>query len=379
MDNSKQVNVLWLVEHVTHDGIAMHGAGTYYLNTINNFKQSRFNIALYTLRGRNKFIKYFEDQGIRIKCLGRSKFDLLTLFDVINIVKKEKINLIHAHGYGSDNFGRLVSRVCGVPIVVHTHDNCIYYPWYQGIADRLLRQFTNKAIAVSNSVKEACVMKRKMDTSKISVMHNGIDLDKFTVPEENRIEKERNRLGIKSGFKVVGTVARLREEKGIRYLIESVPKVLEYFEETTFLIVGDGPLRQEFEKLSNQLGVENKVIFAGFCQDIPAIQSLLDICVMPSLTEGSPIALLEAMAMGKTIVGTKINGIKDILKNNINGLLVPSKDSDLLADSIIYLLKHEEEAKKLGIEAKAESQKYDMKKYISSLEKLYSELLSVKY
>lgn len=374
-DYPERLNVLWLVDHLGYDGF-MHGAGKYYLNTIPLINKSKFDVTLCVLRKKDNLTKLFEDQGIRIHHLGRGKFDPLTLLDLIKLVKEEKINLIHAHGYGAANFGRLAGVLTGVRTIVHAHDDDRNYPLYQKFADHLLSGSTDKAIAISESVKESCVRKRRIKEDKLSVMHNGIPLGNFSAVEEERIQKERNRLGVQSGVKVVGTIARLREEKGTRYLIESAPMVLEAFPETLFLIVGDGPLREELESLSRQLGVDRSVIFAGFCQDIPAILSIFDIAVIPSLTEGSSVALLEEMAMGKPIIATSVGGIKEVLIEGETGLFVSSKDSKALAERIIYLLKDEDEARRLGMKAKEESKKYDINLYVKRLEEHYSELLS---
>lgn len=376
IDKIKKVNVLWLADHLGYKGKSMHGAGIYYLNTISQLQHSRFIITLCVLRKKDKFTRYFEDKGITIQHFGRNKFDLLTLFDVLRVIKQKQIKLIHAHAYGSENFARIAGWITQIPVITHTHDNCINYPWYQRLADLLLNRFTDKAIAVSESVKNACITKRKISKSKIWVLSNGINLENFATPEPERIEQERKRLGIESNSKIVGTVARLRQEKGIKYFLESTVKILESFPETIFLIVGDGDLRQELENLSKQLGVDNKVIFAGFCQDIPLIQSIFDIFILPSLSEGFGLVIIEAMAMGKPIIATNVGGIKEILAEGKTGLLIPSKAPDELAAKIIYLLNNQEEANRLGRAAKEESQKYDLNRHISLLKDQYSQLIS---
>jgi len=374
---TKKMHVLWLVDHLGHKGF-MHGAGKYYLNTIPFFDKTKFDITLCVLRKKDNLTKHFEEQGIKIYHLGRGKFDPCTLFDLIKLAEKERINLIHAHGYGAANFGRLAGIMSRIPIILHAHDDDRNYPLYQKVADRLLSGFTDKAIAVSASVKESCVRKRKINEKKISVIHNAISLENFTATERGRIERERERLGVVPDRKVVGTIANLREEKGTRYLIASAVNVLEIFPETIFLIVGDGPLREELAGLARQLGIEGRIVFAGFCQDIPAILAIFDIVVIPSLTEGSPLALLEAMAVGKPIVATKVGGIKEILRDRETALLVPSKDPNALAEKIVYLLKNNNEAIKLGIKTKEESMKYDINIHIRRLEKHYFELESTR-
>ena len=201
-------------------------------------------------------------------------------------------------------------------------------------------------------------------------------LNNFNTIEKELIQKERKHLGIKLDSKIVGTVARLRAEKGIKYLIESAPKILEIFPDTIFLIAGDGPLREELQNLASQLGIQDKVLFMGFRQDIPAVLSVIDVFVAPSETEGLGLGILEAMAIGKPIVATSVGGIIEILKDGETGYLVPAKNSQELAKRVIYMLKNEEEARCLGIKAREESRKYDINSNVKKIEEQYFGLIT---
>ena len=160
-DYGTNKNILWLVDHLGHNG-NMHGAGMYYLNTIPLINRHKYSITLCVLRKRNSLSKYFENRGIKIDHLERSKFDPLTLLDILKIIKNQDIDLIHAHGYGASNFGRIAGVIARIPTIVHAHDDDPDYPAYQKIADYFLSDFTYKAIAVSESVKESCINKRKI-------------------------------------------------------------------------------------------------------------------------------------------------------------------------------------------------------------------------
>jgi glycosyltransferase involved in cell wall biosynthesis len=373
-NNHRIINVLWLVDHLGYGG-AMHGASKYYLNTIPLLNKNNFKTILCVLRERDSLTKQFEDKGISISHLGRNKFDPTTLFDILKIIRKEKINIIHAHGYGASNFGRLARMINKTAIIVHAHDDDSKYPFHQKVADFLLGRFTDKAIAVSASVKEASVKKRRIAEEKVLVLHNGIYLEAFSTPEKERVDIERMRLGIKPGHPVVGTVGRLGVEKGIKYLLQAAVQILKASPDTVFLLAGDGPLMEGLKTLSEKLGVDQNVVFAGFCRDIPAVLSIVDIVATPSLTEGSPLAVLEAMAMGKPIVASNVGGIKEILKDGETGLLVPSEDPSSLAEKIIYLIGNQKEAQDLGIRSRAESRKYDIHLHARKLEKQYFDLI----
>jgi len=374
VDSMEKLNVLWLVDHLGYGG-AIHGAATYYLNTIPLLNKSNFNAILCVLRKRDSLTKQFEDKNINICHLGRNKFDPRTLFDINKIIRKENINIIHAHGYGSANFGRLIKLINKIPVIVHAHDDDRNYPITQKIADYLLRNLTDQAIAISEAVRVSCVKKRNIREEKVIVLLNGIPLNDFVVPDESQIDKVRKRLGVKQKSNVIGTVARLREEKGVKYLIQSAVKILDAFPDAVFLIAGDGPLRNELVDLTKKLGLENKVVFAGFCEDIPSILSIINIVAVPSISEGLGIAVLEAMAMGKPIVATSVGGIIEILKDGETGLLIPPKDQNILADKIIYLINNKNEARRIGLNAKEESKMHDNIAHVQKLGPIYYELI----
>lgn len=141
------------------------------------------------------------------------------------------------------------------------------------------------------------------------------------------------------------------------------------------LIVGDGPLRAELQALSHRLGIERSVVFVGYREDVPAMLSIFDVAVIASINEGfGQLSLIEAMAMGKAIVGTNISGIKEIMQDRYTGLLVPAGDSTAMANRIILLLRNHEERLRLGARALEESRKYSLDSYTKALERIYQEV-----
>jgi glycosyltransferase involved in cell wall biosynthesis len=373
-----KIHVLLANDHLGI-GNSIHGVGRLFSLWAPRFDSGRFNITICILRPRDKLGERLEEEfrrmGVEIQFFERGKFDPFTLLDFLRVIREKKIDVMHLQAYGASTFGRLAGAIAGIPVIVHAHDDASYYPWYQRLADLILCKFTDKAIAVSESVKESCVRKRKISMDRMLVFHNGIPLEKFQVLGLEEIDQQRRCFNIDPNAKVIGTVGKLREEKGTKYLLEAARKVLQVLPNTIYLIVGDGPLRADLEKLVSHLKIEDRVVFAGFRHNMPAILSLFDIVVMPSLTEGSPLALLEAMAMGKPIIGTNVGGIGEILQDGKTGLLIPPKSSEVLADKIIYLLKNQKTAGEMGLRAKEESRKYDVNVYVRRLEELYSELV----
>ncbi|MCB9207154.1 MAG: glycosyltransferase family 4 protein [Ignavibacteriales bacterium] len=370
----KPINILWIVDHLGYDGV-MHGAGKYYLSTIPFFDSNKFNVTLYALRDKDHLTKLFEKAGIKVRHLAREKFDIRAIADIFKIMKQGHFDLIHTHGYASDDFGRVSAKILDIPIIIHTHDENINYPFYQNVADLILKPFTNKAIAVSGNVKTSCSIKRRINEKNISIFHNGIQLEHYVNQNQDLISEQKNKFGIKPDSIIIGSVGRLRIEKGIKYLIEAAPKILNVFPNVVFFIAGDGPQREDLKSLAKELKVEDNIIFAGFCYDIPAVLSIIDIFVSPSLTEGSPQGILEAMALMKPIVATNVGGVKEILIDNKTGLLIPSKNPEALAEKVINLLKDESKQQELSKNAAEEVKNYDVKKYVKKLGDFYLEIL----
>lgn len=366
-------NVLIAIDHVTYDG-NMHGGGRFFFDVVSRINPDKFHVVACVLRKEDSMRSVFERQGIQIRYLGRGRLDPFVLFDLVRIIRSERIHVLHLHGYGSQIFGRVAGVLTGASTIIHGHGIDFYPSSLQEFTDRCLSRFTARAIAVSAWVKEDYVQRRKMDPSKVLVMRNGIPIENFVPIAEQERREIKQGLGIQCGYCVVGTVTRLREEKGNRYFLEAAAEVLKVCPKTYFLLVGDGPLLNELRELAERLGIGQKVIFAGFQQDVARMLSIFDVKVIASLTEGLSLAVLEAMAMGKAVVATAVGGNGELLRDGETGLLVPPRDPEALAEKIICLLRNEQERARLGRRAHEESRRYGLDGYVRDLEIVYEEV-----
>ncbi|MBW1613078.1 MAG: glycosyltransferase [Deltaproteobacteria bacterium] len=165
-------------------------------------------------------------------------------------------------------------------------------------------------------------------------------------------------------------------EKGFEYLVETLPDVLREYPDARFLIVGEGPLRDKLKVKSEELSVEDKVVFTGFRSDIKEILSAVDLLVVPSLLEGFPMVTLEAMAMAKPIVATNIDGITEQITDGVTGILVPPKDPSALAKAIIRALTNKELARSMGLSAREKVElEFSVEKMVAETERVYLSLL----
>jgi glycosyltransferase involved in cell wall biosynthesis len=201
----------------------------------------------------------------------------------------------------------------------------------------IVRHFTDKSIAVSDEIRQRCIKNQGVSPEKIITIPTAVDVEKFcgrTSRDQLRVQ-----LGINASSPLVGTVARLVTPKRLDFLLDAARLVCDAVPQARFLIIGDGPLRDELERQAKQLDLApDYVRFLGSRLDIPDLLSALDIFVLSSEIEGLPVAMLEAMAASRPVVATQVGGIPQVIQNGQNGLLVPPKDPTGLAKAILTLI-----------------------------------------
>jgi len=224
------------------------------------------------------------------------------------------------------------------------------------------------------------IEKQRIESQRVVKIYNGIEIDEYRMDYDKEAihvkSSLREEMGLKKDIPIIGVIGRLVWQKGFEYFIEAIPGLLKKFKDARFLIVGEGKLEEELKLKSKRLGLEDKLIFTGFRSDIKEVLASIDVFVMPSLLEGLPMTLLEAMAMGTPIVATDIDGITEVLDNGKTGLLVPPKDTKALTDAITYLLVHSDKAYQIGLTArKVVEERFRVDVMVQKVEEVYEELL----
>lgn len=286
------------------------------------------------------------------ECSG--KFDLKAISAIGSYVREGSIDIVHSHGYKANIYAVLSNRKNRKPLVSTCH-NWIISSAKSGIYSYLDKVFLKRfdaVVPVSKTV-ERLVLETGLNKKKIRLIENGINIYRFI--EEKRDAGLQSLLGIDSGSKVIGTVGRLTEEKGHKTLIQAAGKVLDAYKNSFFIIVGDGRLRSTLEENARVAGIGERVIFTGTRDDIPELLSIMDVFVLPSLTEGQPMSLLEAMAAGKAIVASDVGDVKKILKDGLLGIVTPPADPGAVSEGIIHYLNNPLAAEKAGTAARKEA------------------------
>lgn len=329
---------------------------------------------LCVLQGIDQAREYLAQREIAALSFGRTKFDVRAVRDLIRTVKQDKPDILHLHGYGAWTFGRIAARVTRTPAVLHEHIEGATVPLLQRFCDRLLtgRDLT---CVVSSAVGDFCINKRYIRPSNIRVIPNGIPLNEFETPTALSIKELRNQLQVDDEATLIGSVGRLDTRKGFEYLIRAIPAILREHPDTVVLLAGDGELEQSLKALAQELGVEDYVRFLGFWHDVRTLLAALEVVVVPSLSEGAPLSIIEAMAMGRPIVSTRVGGLTEIVDDNETALVVRPRDPGDIAHKVSRVIKDQGLAHRLGENCKHAAQRYDISVSANKVADIYDALL----
>jgi glycosyltransferase involved in cell wall biosynthesis len=350
----------------------MHGVKRLFAWMIPRFDPARFRVALVSLRKRDLSEETLDALGIDITYLAKGKFDPSTLPALLKIIDAKQIDVLHLHGYGATTFGRLAAAMRGLPVVLHEHANLTSTPWFQKVADKILERYTDVAIAVSKSTAEFVVGARLVRPSRVRVVYLGAPVDEFSRPRSAaEIAAVRAEIGAASGDFVVGSVTRLHDSKGNEFLVAAAREVLDQRPRAKFYVFGEGPLRPALEAQAQALGLGDRFVFGGFVKDVARLLSAFDLSVFPSLWEGTPLTVFEALAASRPIVATDADGLLDVLADGRDAVIVPKRNAHALADKIVDLMDHPEERARLAAGARATADNYDIGAFVRKMERLY--------
>lgn len=270
----------------------------------------------------------------------RTKFEFsprvfLSALKAAEIIRREKIDIIHSHTRVSQVAGLIASRMTGVPMVTTCH----------GYFKRRLRSVVDtwgdKVIAISAAVYGHLKDDLKVKDQRIELVYSGIDMYRFSKDfSDTEIAATKKYLGL-SGKMVAGTIGRLSPVKGQKFFIKAMSVVLKKRADAAGLVVGNGPEGPSIKSLAMALGIDDRISFIDSVIDTRQVLSAIDVFVFPSVKEGLGIALLEALAMSKPCVASRIGGIEDIITDGENGILTEVGDSNAIADAVLKLMSDE--------------------------------------
>lgn len=293
-------------------------------------------------------------------------------------LRRQGIQILHTYSFYPNVFAIPAARLAGVPVIIGSVRDLgdIWTPWQHTI-QKLCLSLADHVIINAEAIKKD-LLRRGYRAERLTVIPNGIDSERFRVPRSG--ESVRRELGIPLRAPVVGVLSRLMKTKGLEYFIQAAALIAARVPDVRFLIVGDTKVKQEYreelKRLTIKLGLQNRVVFAGFRLDVPELLAALSISVLPSLGEGLSNSLLESMAAGLPVVATRVGGNPEIVEDGVNGLLVEPADAEALARAICQLLENRTLAKNLGQAGRRlVFTRYSIEQAVATTERLYHSLL----
>jgi len=268
-----------------------------------------------------------------------SIYSVAYILRLVDIIRRKRAQVVLSHGARVNLVGAIAASIAGIPSVSveHNVDNW-RTSWVMNIIDRKIASLNAHRIAVSRAVGMALIDLKILQVEKITVIPNGVFFPSVNLCENIR-RQIRQRFGFNDEHVVFCTVARLVEQKGHRYLLDIIPHIKREFPQIRFLFLGDGPLRANLEGRARSLGIYDLIHFAGAVDGVISLLPAFEGFVLPSLWEGMPVALIEAMGMGIPVIATRVAGTPEVVTDGITGLLVPPSDSASLLTAIrrLYL------------------------------------------
>ncbi len=381
----KKSKVLHIITH-----LPVGGAQDNTLITVEDLDKSKYEVHLLCGNGgewTDRAMEISEMKLIFSRFLVRQihlVYDILAIFQMIALMKREKYDIVHTHSSKPGFIGRLAAKLVGIPVVIHTihgfpfHD---FMPqWLQLFYIRLEQctsGFSDKLITVSRLNKNKAIQLKIAPPEKFVNIYSGIRFENFKPcvnPEEKKMD-----LGLPSDKKLVGMVGRLSEQKAPDLFLRAIPEIIKSYPDCHFILVGDGELRPKLEKMAIKLDIKSHIAFLGFREDISEILSILNVYVLSSIYEGLGRSLTEAMYMKCPVVATAVEGVPEIVKHEQTGILIEPRDVKVLESAIIQLLVSPNIAEQLG--KNAHNKVVDMfnaDKMVREIDLLYQDMIREK-
>jgi glycosyltransferase involved in cell wall biosynthesis len=293
------------------------------------------------------------------------------------LLVREQVQIVHSHMFWSSLFASPIAWMCRVPIIIETlHGTEAWRTGWKANCklDRASTRFVSKYVAVCESDARFLQNKKHVSVKKIAIIHNGVDIGRFVVPQNTR-NAIRHQLGFTEADSVLITVARLHQGKGHRVLLDAMRQLLQIHPKLKLMCLGEGEGESELRALCKRFGLAHCVRLVGYQRNVPEWLTAADINVLPSFYEGLPLTILEAMASKLPTVASSVGGIPEAIEDGVSGMLVPPGDPQRLAAALSVLVRNVAMRERIGSAARARVlQHFDFERQVRSTERMYLDL-----
>ncbi len=351
--------------------LGLGGAETLVLSYLKNLDPRKYSLFVCYLREKpDDLSEEMSGYATMINLKIKNKFNPLTIFQLLKVLREIQPDITHTHLFQPRIYTTLANLFYRKTVLItHKHSIVNIKKHHLFILLEMVINFANKKIiAISESVKNSLSKFEFIPHNKIFVLHNCIDYQKFNKEAVKKNNFDGNDI-------VIGIVGRIEKVKGIEYLILAMKIILAKFPNVKLEIIGDGSELSNLKSLAESSGISKSVFFFGKFKDVIPFYKRMDIFVLPSVLEGFGIVLLEAMASGIPVVATNVNGIKEVVADMKNGLLIPSRNPEAIAQAVIKLIENPELTYNLVNNGLERARNFDIQSHINKLENLYTNLL----
>ena len=376
MTNSKKTcrkNAKIKILHVTFN-MGIGGTEQVIRQIIENSDQDRFTHEILCIDGQIGAIgQALKEKSIHIECTQRKAgTDLKLVFFIRNLIKQNKVDVLHCHQYTPYFYGALAAVGLATKVIFTEHGR--FFPDRHNPKRRLINPLlalaTDHIIAISKSTADAVAEYEYIPRNKIKVIYNGIGEIESKSLDRRALLTE---LDLEESSRYIGTISRLEPIKNQAMMINAFHKAKQMFPDLKLVLIGDGAKMQDLKKLTVSLGIEQDVIFTGFIDNPQRYITLFEIFLLSSFSEGTSMTLLEAMSLSKPCVVTDVGGNSEVIINKESGLVVLDNDVESFSKAIIRLLENKGEQKKFGRAGRTFFKKnFFVQKMISDYQKLYT-------
>jgi glycosyltransferase involved in cell wall biosynthesis len=367
---------------ITSSGIG--GAEKILYHTSRLLDPERYDPSICSLKEKGQIARDAETAGIEVHCLTMADGEqamgwissLVALFRLTRYLIKIRPTIVHSFLFRANIISRVGAFLARVPLVISSVRVMGGEKDYYHTVERVTSCMVDHYITVSDSVKEYLIEKGTIPPEKITTIYNGVALNGLTPEGEGG---SPDLLGVESNDSVILAVGRLHRQKGYDYLIRAIATVKREVPSVKLLIAGEGEEENDLKNLVKSLDLSKEVILTGLCREVEKLLNFTELFVLPSLWEGMPNAVLEAMAAAKPVVATRVGGVPELVMDGETGILVPPEDSESLARAIVGLLRNTAQANSMGNAGRKRVQEhFSLREMVTKTDSLYQKLLNTK-